>query len=58
MISPSVSYEKELAKGSGRKLLQLALDELETAGGEDRSDSEKITFARECIERALQRGVK
>ena len=57
MISPSVSYEEELAKGTGRQLLQMALDQLQTAGGEDRSDSDKIRFARECMQRALQRGV-
>jgi hypothetical protein len=58
MISPMVFFQKELARAQGRKLLTLALDELATANGEDRSDSDKIEFARECIKRALWQGVK
>ena len=37
-------------------IVKKALEELSTAGGEDRSDSEKISTARQCLAELLARG--
>ena len=53
MISPVVFYADELRKARPKRLLELAVAHLRSANGEDCSDSEKIKFARICIEKVL-----